>query len=237
MQQETPERILDTAERLFMENGYEGTSMRMVTTGAEVNLAAVNYHFGSKEGLLQAVFRRRLVWLNTERVRLLDELEAKAGGAPLRPSQVLEGFFGTLLAIGEDETLGGMTFLKLLGRTMTEPADFIRAFFAEEYAEVVERYKEALYRALPDVPRIEIAWRFNFMLGAMSYAIAGTDALAVIGRMEIDDRENDRAAALALRQRLIPFLLGGLRAPMAEIESPAGEISADMKTATARQAA
>jgi hypothetical protein len=130
-----------------------------------------------------------------------------------------------------------MTFLKLLGRTMTEPADFIRVFFAEEYAEVVERYKEALYRALPDVPRLEIAWRFNFMLGAMSYAIAGTDALSVIGRMDIDDRENDRAAALALRKRLMPFLLGGLRAPMADIDNPASEAGADQKPATAQRAA
>lgn len=221
MLQDTPERILDTAEKLFMAHGYDGTSMRMVTTEAEVNLAAVNYHFGSKEGLMQAVFRRRLTWLNRERVRLLDAMEEKAEGAPLRPSQVLEAFFGTLLAIGEDEKLGGMTFLRLLGRTLTEPADFIRAFFAEEYAEVVERYKEALYRALPDVPRIEIAWRFNFMLGAMSYAIAGTDALRIVGRMDLSARESEREIALALRKRLIPFLLGGLRAPLADIDTPA----------------
>jgi AcrR family transcriptional regulator len=78
--QDTRERILDVAERLFMARGYEGTSMRMITGEAEVNLAAVNYHFGSKEALLREVFRRRLEWLNRERLRALDELEAQANG-------------------------------------------------------------------------------------------------------------------------------------------------------------
>jgi AcrR family transcriptional regulator len=73
---DTRERILDAAERLFMAHGYEGTSMRQIT-GEAVNLAAVNYHFGSKESLMQEVFRRRLDWLNEERMRVLDEMEPR----------------------------------------------------------------------------------------------------------------------------------------------------------------
>lgn len=213
-QSDTRERILDAAERLFMESGYEGTSMRMITGEAEVNLAAVNYHFGSKEALLREVFRRRLAWLNRERLRQLDDLESQAAGQPLKPSAILEAFFGTLLQMGSDESLGGMTFLRLLGRTLTEPADFIRTFFAGEYAEVIERYKRALFRALPEVPHEEIIWRFHLMLGAMSYAIAGTDALQVVTGCELDlDNEGPDAAKL-LAARVMPFLLGGLRAPL-----------------------
>ena len=215
---DTRERILDVAERQFMAHGYEGTSMRMITSMADVNLAAVNYHFGSKEGLLCEVFRRRLTWLNCERMAALDALEERACGAPLKPSQVLEAFFGTLLRIGEDDSLGGMTFLRLLGRTLTDPAEFIRAFFAKEYAEVLERYKLALFRALPDVPKAEIVWRLHFMLGAMSYAIAGTDILQVITGLEISDisgeEEDSKSEARMLSERLMPFLLGGLRAPL-----------------------
>lgn len=222
-QSETAERILDAAERLFMAHGYQGTSMRMVTGAAQVNLAAVNYHFGSKECLMQAVFRRRLAWLNSERLRLLDDLEAKAAGAPLRPSQVLEAFFSTLLAMGEDDSRGGMTFLRLIGRTLTEPAAFIQMFFAEEYGQVVERYKNALYRSLPDVPPDEIAWRFQFMLGAMSYAIAGTDALRVLGGMEVPGPSASASEARQLRDRLLPFLLGGLRAPLPDFSAMPGE--------------
>lgn len=217
-QSDTRERILDAAERLFIAHGYEGTSMRMITGDAEVNLAAVNYHFGSKEALLREVFRRRLTWLNRERLMALDAMEAQAAGAPLKPSAILEAFFGTLLKMGQDESLGGMTFLRLLGRTLTEPADFIRTFFAGEYAEVIERYKRALFRALPDVPREEIIWRFHFMLGSMSYAIAGTDALQVVTGCELDLNNDGPDAAAQLSARVIPFLLGGLRAPLPQLE-------------------
>lgn len=225
---DTRERILDVAERLFMESGYEGTSMRMITGVADVNLAAVNYHFGSKEALMREVFRRRLQWLNRERLLALDRLEQQAAGAPLKPSQILEAFFGTLLRMGEDDSLGGMTFLRLLGRTLTDPAEFIGTFFAQEYSEVIDRYKLALYRALPDVPRAEIVWRLHFMLGAMSYAIAGTDVLQVVTGHGLGDHAGETAtdgaggavAARRLARRLMPFLLGGLRAPLPQLIDP-----------------
>lgn len=213
-QPDTRRRLLDAAERVLMENGFEGASMRMITAEAGVNLAAANYHFGSKEGLIEAVFRRRLAWLNEERMRRLDALEAAAAGQPLRPSQILEAFFGTLFQMGEDEELGGMVFLRLVGRTLTEPAAFIRNFFAGAYDDVVRRYKKALVVSLPGVPEEEIAWRFHFMLGAMSYAISGIDSLRVVGGLDVTDEIPDALAAKRLRARLMPFLLGGLRAPL-----------------------
>ena len=234
------DRILDVAEREFMAHGYEGASMRMITSAAGVNLAAVNYYFQSKEGLLCAVFRRRLAWLNGERLATLDALEKHAGGAALKPAQVIEAFFGTLLRIGEDESLGGMTFLRLLGRTLTDPAEFIKTFFTREYAPVIARYKEALFRALPDVPRAEIVWRLHFMLGAMSYAIAGTDALEVITDLEIAElsagdgtgNSDTPGQAKILAERLLPFLLGGLRAPLSAPTSAASARSAQQRGVT-----
>ncbi|MEO8409874.1 MAG: TetR/AcrR family transcriptional regulator, partial [Propionivibrio sp.] len=128
--------------------------------------------------------------------------------------------------------LGGMTFLRLLGRTLTDPAEFIRAFFANEYAEVLERYKRALFRALPDVPKAEIVWRLHFMLGAMSYAIAGTDILQVITGLEINDisgEEGDsKSEAKMLSERLMPFLLGGLRAPLPHQSEASSTKSTDL---------
>lgn len=210
---DTRERILDAAERLFMAHGFEGTSMRQITGEAGVNLAAVNYHFGSKEVLMQEVFRRRLDDLNDERLRVLDELEAAAGGQPLKARQIVDAFFGTLLRMAEDQSRGGVTFLRLLGRTLTEPSEFIRGFLAHEYQDVVDRYKEALFRALPDVPKAEIVWRFHFMLGATSYAIAGTDALRLVTDWQIEPEDSvDRLDRLL--PRLMSFLLGGLRAPL-----------------------
>ena len=210
---DTRERILDAGERLFMAHGYEGTSMRQITGEAGVNLAAVNYHFGSKESLMQEIFRRRLDWLNEERMRVLDEMEAEAAGKALKPSQIVDGFFGTLLRMAGDEKRGGVIFLRLLGRTLTEPSEFIRAFLAHEYQTVMDRYKEALFKALPEVPKAEIVWRFHFMLGATSYAIAGTDALRLVTDWQIEEEDStDRLDRLV--PRLMSFLLGGLRAPL-----------------------
>ena len=217
---DTRERILDAAERLFMAHGYEGTSMRQITGEAQVNLAAVNYHFGSKESLMQEVFRRRLDWLNEERMRVLHALQAQAGGKPLKPSQIVDGFFGTLLRMGGDEKRGGVTFLRLLGRTLTDPSEFIRAFFATEYTDVIDRYKLALFRALPDVPKAEIVWRLHFMLGAVSYAIAGTDALRLVTDWQIEEEDStDRLDRLV--PRLMSFLLGGLRSPLPQFQDAA----------------
>ncbi len=214
---DTRERILDVAERLFMAHGYDGTSMRQITGETGVNLAAVNYHFGSKESLIQEVFRRRLDWLNEERMRVLDRLEAEAGGQPVKPSLIVDAFFGTLLRMAEDDARGGMTFLRLLGRTLTEPSEFIRAFLAHEYKVVMDRFKEALFRALPDVPKAEIVWRFHFMLGATSYAIAGTDALRLVTDWQIEEEDSvDRLDRLV--PRLMSFLIGGLRAPLPQFD-------------------
>lgn len=210
---DTRSRILDTAERLFTEHGFEGTSMRQITSAAGVNLAAANYHFGSKEALLQAVFKRRLEWLNGERLRVLDEMEAQAGGQPLKPSQIVDAFFGTVLRMGAQPEQGGRIFLRLLGRTLNNPSDTIHALFSTEYSDALNRFKLALFRALPDVPKAEIVWRLHFMLGATAYAIAGTDALDLVTDWGVAAGEGEHDPELLL-PRLMSFLLGGLRAPL-----------------------
>jgi AcrR family transcriptional regulator len=202
-------RILDAAEALFTQYGFEATTLRQITGAAAVNLAAVNYHFGSKEELIREVFRRRLTWLNQQRLQELDRLEAQAGGAPLKPSRILEAFFGVALRMAGDTRGGGRSFMRLLGRTYSKPSEFVRGFLAEEYAAVLARFKAALVKALPGVPGEEILWRFHFMLGAMSYAISGTDALHMVAEDALDDSD-----AEALYARLMSFLIGGLRAPL-----------------------
>ena len=202
-------RILDAAELLFTEQGFEATTLRQITGAAEVNLAAVNYHFGSKEELIREVFRRRLTWLNQQRLKELARLEAEAGDAPVKPSRILEVFFGEALKMAADTQGGGRTFMRLLGRTYTKPSEFVRGFLAEEYAAVTARFKAALIKALPGVPAQEILWRFHFMLGAMAYAISGADTLHIVAEGDLDDGDTD-----ALYARLMSFMLGGLRAPL-----------------------
>src|SRR5688500_9835721 len=124
-QHETRTRILDAAEELFMLHGFEGTSMRQLTTKAGVNLAAVNYHFGSKDALIEAEFRRRLDPMNAARIAALETLETS--GRALSPDAVIRAFVGEGLRMIEDTRTGGRNFSRLLGRTYTGPAKHIRA--------------------------------------------------------------------------------------------------------------
>src|SRR5512135_1854730 len=112
----TKDRILDVAEALFMEHGYEATSLRSITATAEVNLAAVNYHFGSKEELFEAVLTRRLDPMNQERVDLLTALEREAAPHPVACERILNAMFIPALKLARDPPRGGTNFLRLLGR-------------------------------------------------------------------------------------------------------------------------
>ena len=206
---DTKTRILDAAEQLFTEHGFEATSLRQLTTAAGVNLAAVNYHFGSKEELFQAVLTRRLDPMNQERIELLEALEREAGAKPPSCEKVLFAMLIPALKLARDEKRGGKNFLRLVGRAYADPAPFIRHFLSEQYAEMIARYKEAFLVALPHLTRQELTWRLHFVMGALSYTLAGTDALKLFAQMTHMEREDDEL----LLQRLAPFLVAGLKAP------------------------
>lgn len=207
---ETRTRILDAAEELFMQHGFEGTSMRLLTGRAGVNLAAVNYHFGSKDALIEAVFRRRLDPMNAGRLAALERLEKEAAGRALAPEAIIRAFIGESLRMIEDTRGGGRNFIRLLGRTYTEPAKPIRVLIGQLYAPVMERYKAAFERALPQMPREELVWRIHFMFGTLSYTLAATDTVQLIAGVKPEDRYDARL----LEERLSAFLAAGLDAPL-----------------------
>jgi AcrR family transcriptional regulator len=206
---DTKTRILDAAEQLFMEHGFEATSLRQLTTAAGVNLAAVNYHFGSKEELFQAVLTRRLDPMNQERIDLLERLEREASGKPLSVERILSAMLIPALKLARDEKRGGKNFLRLVGRAYADPAPFIRHFLSQQYVEMINRYKEAFLKALPHLSRQELTWRLHFVMVALSYTLAGTDALKLFAQVAAADKDNDEL----LLQRLAPFLVAGLKAP------------------------
>jgi len=206
-QHETRTRILDAAEELFMLHGFEGTSMRHLTSRAGVNLAAVNYHFGSKHALIEAVFRRRLDPMNAARIAELDRLEAS--GTPSSDA-IIRAFIGPSLRLIEDAKSGGRNFIRLLGRTYTEPAKAVRALIGQTYAPAMQRYKRALERALPQMPVDELVWRMHFMFGTLAYTLAATDTVQLIAGCKPEDRYDARL----LEARLTAFLAAGLLAPL-----------------------
>jgi len=219
---DTKERILSAAELLFMERGYAATSLRMITTKAKVNLAAVNYHFGSKDALIREVFGRRLAPLNSARIAHLDRLEADARGRPLTTEQIMEAIVTPALQVRCDPLGGGALLLRLLGRAFSEPADSMREILPAQYREVVVRFKEALARALPDIPDQELTWRMHFMFGALSYTMAGNDALKLIATCNLEGVDEPEA----IIRQLVPFLAAGLQAPPHNVGSVSGQRAA-----------
>jgi len=209
-QTETQTRILDAAEELFMQHGFEGASMRMLTAKAGVNLAAVNYHFGSKDALIEAVFHRRLDAMNAERIAELERLEKEAAGKALTPDAIIRAFIGASLRMIEDARGGGRNFIRLLGRAYTEPAKPIRALIGQMYAPAMERFKAAFSRALPELPGDELVWRMHFMFGTLAYTLAATDTVQLIAGAKPEDRYD----AQVLQDRLTAFMSAGLLAPL-----------------------
>ena len=204
----TKDRILDTAERLFAEQGYAATSLRSIIAEAEVNLAAVHYHFHSKEALLEAVILRRSVPANQERLALLDQCERSAGEKPPALEQVIEAFVAPTFRMARNPASGGMVFMRLLGRLHAE-GDLLSGILTSQFREVLERFGSALHRALPDLPPGELFWRLNFAIGALGQALrGGSRDLGVIA-----DLSRASNSELALEE-LIAFLSAGFRAPL-----------------------
>ena len=207
----TKDRILDAAERLFATNGFEATSLRTITSEASVNLAAVNYHFQSKEALVQAVIGRRMGPVNAQRIALLDAYEAEAGGDPVPAEKLLDAFFRPVIAMVGSHA---HEFVPLIGRIYTEPGEFAERLYKQQFEHLAQRFVPAFARALAELPREELFWRLHFAIGALAHTMAGSRMLALMsgGASSVSDAEGTL-------KRLKTFVLAGLQAPVAsEVE-------------------
>lgn len=162
----TRKRILDTAARLFAQKG-DTISLREITAEARVNLSSVNYHFGSKEGLVRAVYQQRLDTLQLEQLAILDRLELQTEGSQdIDPLLLVEAFFRPLL----QQALDTPSLSLLHDHAQNDPKDVIQALTLNGRCEVLDRFRAALAKVLPNAPERELLWRFQFMLGAASCA-------------------------------------------------------------------
>jgi AcrR family transcriptional regulator len=196
---DTKQRILDTAERLIAERGYAATSLRHIIAEAGVNLAAIHYHFGSKEELLDAIILRKADPVNQERLLRLDKLEQETGAGPLEVEKVLEAFLMPM-AEAADRT---PQFVPFMGRLMAE--GLLPEIAKRHFQVVTARVLAALRKALPDLSDEEFAWRMHFMSGTLAYTMSGASHFPSLGFGEGDFRSRIG--------RLITFLSAGFRAP------------------------
>ncbi len=197
----TKTRILDAAERLFGECGFSATSLRAITSAAGVNLAAISYHFRSKEGLIRAVYARRLAPVNRRRLEMLNACEAKNRSGRLPLEEVVQAFVAPIVQLGPESG-----FRSLMGRMYTEPGDFLRKVILEQMEEVAGRFTLAFKKALPELPEMDFYWGGFFMIGILAHTMQGTKLLEAIsaGRCDPADREG-------ITHRMVAFASGGLR--------------------------
>ncbi len=219
---DTRARILDTAEELFSSRGIAATSLRTLTRSAGVNLAAVHYHFGGKEALLDAVVARRAEQVNEERLLELERRSKEAGGAP-SVEEILAAY--VLPGRRRQHSLGSRdrTLSRLLARVHAQSPDLVEALTRKHFGPVMSRFVETLQKALPDVPAAEVGHRFRFTVGALLYVFSGNFDLDSIPGHPVQLADDE-----TLTRQLISYLAAGLRARPAE---GSGEVAAEQMVA------
>ena len=198
----TKDRILGAAEELFAQNGFSGTSLRQVTSRADVNIAAVNYHFGSKENLINEVFRRRMDDMSTQRLERLARSQAAHPGQ-LEP--ILAAFVEPALTLAQDRMSGG-AFIRVIARAYAEKNEGLRGFLSEQYGHVLREFARAIAVCVPHLSKEQLYWRLDYLAGALTYAMAD---FGLIKRPPGVSEASHRARAA---EELIRFAGAGLRA-------------------------
>lgn len=197
---DTKQKILDAAERLFGENGYDATSLRQIIAEAGVNLAAIHYHFGSKQELLDELILRKAGPVNEQRIALLERVVAQAGPGPLAVEKVLKAFMDPMSSAAEQYP----QFVRVMGRLHAE--GLLPAVVQQHFQPVIVRFRAAMQRALPELPEQEFLWRLHFMIGAMAHTMCGSPDFTGVASGRGDFRQRI--------DRLVAFLSGGFRAPV-----------------------
>ncbi|SFM18232.1 TetR/AcrR family transcriptional regulator [Marinobacter zhejiangensis] len=207
-QSDTVDRILDAAEELFAERGFSETSLRMITSKAKVNLAAVNYHFGSKNALIQAVFARFLTPFTVTLDTAFDDLEARCKDVPPTLEQTLWALTESAVRMPQRNEKGISIFMRLLGLAYTQSQGHLRKFLEAEYSNPFGRFMKLLKDATPDLSAVDRYWRIQFMLGATAFTMSSSDALREI----LENKLGVETSVEEIAARLVPFLSAGLQA-------------------------
>jgi len=198
----TGQRILRAAEDLFARKGIRGTSFKEITRLAKVNIAAVNYHYGTKDALVRAVYERCLQPLNEERLRLLTMAEMAAGEWPLPLESVLHALFEPMLRTWRVNR----NFILLVGRLQNEPDPALSEFIQGLYRPLIPRFMAAACKAAPDVPEADLFFWIHFLFGGVIYSLINSHDMERMheGLNLLDSPE-------LFLQELIAFGTAGLR--------------------------
>ncbi|HQX92374.1 MAG TPA: TetR/AcrR family transcriptional regulator [Thermomonas sp.] len=198
----TKDRILHAAEDLFAQQGFASTSLRQVSSRADVNIAAVNYHFGSKDNLINEVFRRRMDEMSAQRIAALQQAIDTVPGK-LEP--ILAAFVEPALAMAQDRH-GGGAFIRVIARAYAESNAGLRKFLSDQYGHVPRAFAKAIHACVPELSKEELYRRLDFLSGALTYAMA--DFGLIKRPAGVSDATHRQRAAKAL----IRFAVAGFHA-------------------------
>ena len=196
----TKDRILGAAEELFAQFGFSGTSLRQVTSRADVNIAAVNYHFGSKENLVNEVFRRRMDEMSENRLSALKVAVDAGSGL----ESILAAFVEPALAMAQDRH-GGASFMRVIARAYAEKNDALRKFLSDHYGHVLREFARAIAGVMPGLTKEELYWRLDFLAGALTYAMSD------FGLIKRPSGTSEAAHRARAARELIRFAAAGFR--------------------------
>jgi AcrR family transcriptional regulator len=200
---DTKEQILNVAERQFAEKGYAGTTLRGVIKEAEVNIAAVHYHFGSKEELFVAVVQRvakQIVQSQLQQLAKYENLDE-----PPSVENILEAFFAPPLRVIPQMGEAGMIRAQFIGRCRAEPLP-IQRLAEKEFSESVQRFLDILQRALRDQTRTELNWKLDLAIAILTRTL---NQVGQSGNLIMGNSSEEVEVAIS---RLVKFVAEGMKA-------------------------
>lgn len=221
----TKERILLSAESLVAERGFDRVSLRDITAAARVNLAAVHYHFDSKDGLVDALILRYVRPIYLERLRLVDRAEAACGARPVPVEKLIEIFIRPVLEFMTKSTVSSSLYLKMVGRCMGEHGYRLPAPLLPVLEQATGRFAHAFRRSLPGLPEEVILWRMHFCFGAVVNTLLHGDFLT-----QFSGGRSGSPSPDTIVSRLIEFCAAGLHADCRELSTVDQVIATDLRT-------
>lgn len=214
-QVDTASKILDSAQVLFAERGFSETSLRAITTKAQVNLAAVNYHFGSKKKLIQAVFARFLTPMTDNLGKALDEAQGQHQSIEFKVDDLLVLIAKVMITESRGDPKRLTMMMRLAGLAYTQGQGHLRKFLQNQYQDPFKRLMRITAQATPSLSPIERFWRFHFMLGSLVFTMASIENLQAIAESDFSENPSE----MDIINQLLPFLSGGIQAGIPRVKN------------------
>jgi AcrR family transcriptional regulator len=201
-------RLIEAAVECFVERGFDAVSLSEITKAADANIAAVNYHFGSKENLIRESFHLVAEPFNEARLQALEQYEAAIGPKGLTPEGVVRAYLSSTIELTKQATNITRYYNRFAFLLYAVRHPSVSEILADETDRIAERFVDALSRALPGFPRKDIIWRYQLLAGATAHILLDSERLHRVRRLSGDECDTDDPAELI--EQTVRFAMGGI---------------------------